>query len=77
MERLRKAGCGVTLAEESCERYTVIDRELVWYGSVNFLAKEDIDDNLMRVCSREIAAELLEMSFGEEAKLESWQIQKE
>lgn len=75
MEQLRKAGIEVILTEEICERYTVIDREVVWYGSVNFLAKEDIDDNLIRLDSREIAAELLEMTFGKESRgrLESWQ----
>ncbi len=31
---------------------------------MNFLAKEEADDNLMRLCSREIAAELLEQTFG-------------
>lgn len=73
LERLRKAGFEIRLVEESCERYTIIDREIVWYGSVNYLAKEDIDDNLMRVCSREIAAELLEMTFGSDIELENQQ----
>ena len=72
LERLRKAGFEIRLAEESCERYTIIDREIVWYGSVNFLAKEDIDDNLMRVCSKEIAAELLEMTFGSDIEFDNW-----
>lgn len=72
MERLRKAGIEIRLVEESCERYTIIDREIVWYGSVNFLAKEDIDDNLLRVDSREIAMELLEMTFGTDLNLENW-----
>ena len=51
--------------EESCEHYAVIDNEIVWYGSMNLLSKEDAEDNLMRVCSKAIAAELLEMTFGE------------
>ena len=64
LERLRKAGFEIRLVEDSCEHYAVIDHEIVWYGSVNLLSKEDADDNLMRVCSKEIAAELLEMTFG-------------
>ena len=64
LERLRRAGFEIKLCEESCEHYAVIDNEIVWYGSVNLLSKEDIEDNLMRVCSREIAAELLEMTFS-------------
>ena len=64
LERLRKAGFEIRLVEDSCEHYAVIDHEIVWYGSMNLLSKEDVDDNLKRVCSKEIAAELLEMTFG-------------
>lgn len=70
MERLRKAGFEIRLVEESCEHYAVIDNDIVWYGSVNLLSKEDAEDNLMRVCSKDIAAELLEMTFGSEAELQ-------
>ena len=72
MERLRKAGFEIRLVEESCEHYAVIDNEIVWYGSVNLLSKEDAEDNLMRVCSKDIAAELLEMTFGSEIELQEW-----
>ena len=72
MERLRKAGFEIRLVEESCEHYAVIDNEIVWYGSVNLLSKEDTEDNLMRVCSKDIAAELLEMTFGSEIELQEW-----
>lgn len=72
MERLRKAGFEIRLVEESCGHYAVIDNEIVWYGSVNLLSKEDAEDNLMRVCSKDIAAELLEMTFGSEAELQEW-----
>ena len=65
-EEMRQAGFVVQQAEEFCERYTVIDDEIVWYGSMNFLGREDVEDNLMRVCSKEIAAELMEMTFGGE-----------
>ena len=72
LERLRKAGFEIWLAEDSCEHYAVIDNEIVWYGSVNLLSKEDIEDNLMRVCSKDIAAELLELTFGSEIKMQEW-----
>ena len=72
MERLRKAGFEIRLVEGSCEHYAVIDNEIVWYGSVNLLSKEDAEDNLMRVCSKDIAAELLEMTFGSEIELQEW-----
>ena len=66
MERLRLAGIKVHLVEKSCEHYAVIDRKTVWYGSMNLLSKEDVEDNLMRVQSEEIATELMEMTFGNE-----------
>ena len=72
MERLRKAGFEIRLVEESCEHYAVIDRNIVWYGSMNLLSKEDAEDNLMRVCSKDIAAELLEMTFGSEEDMQKW-----
>lgn len=72
LERLRKAGFEIRLVEENCEHYAVIDNEIVWYGSVNLLSKEDAEDNLMRVCSKDIAAELLEMTFGSEVELQEW-----
>ena len=72
LERLRRAGFEIRLVEGSCEHYAVIDKEIVWYGSMDLLSKEDAEDNLMRVCSKEIAAELLEMTFGSEADMREW-----
>lgn len=51
------------------EHYAVIDNEVVWYGNVNPLSKEDAADNLMRVCSKDIDAELLAMTFCYETEL--------
>ncbi len=45
------------------EHFAIIDKEIVWYGSVNLLSAEKEEDNLMRVQSMEIAQELLEMTF--------------
>ena len=63
MEELRNAGFNIELTENACERYAVIDSNIVWYGSINLLSKEDADDNIMRVVSNSIAAELLELTF--------------
>ena len=72
MEKMRKAGFEVKLVKDSCEHFAVIDREIVWYASMNLLSKEDAEDNLMRVCKKEIAAELLEMTFGSEVEMQEW-----
>lgn len=38
-EEMRKAGFYIKTVEESCERFAVIDQEVVWYGNINLLAK--------------------------------------
>ena len=65
-ERMRKAGFEMNLVKYYCEHYCVIDRQVVWYGSMNFLGKEDAEDNLMRIVDGKVANELLEMTFGNE-----------
>ena len=65
-EEMRRAGIVVQLVDKFCEHYTIVDDEIVWYGSMNFLSKEDAEDNLMRVESKEIANELKELTFGNE-----------
>ena len=49
--------------EEFCEHFEIIDQELVWYVKMNLLGKSKIDDSMMRVCSKQIAAELMELTF--------------
>lgn len=48
------------------DHYSVIDGDLVWYGGMNLLGKADARDNLIRVKDVQAAAELLEMSLGNE-----------
>ena len=64
-EIMRQNGFEMNLVEDYCQHYCIVDKEIVWYGSMNFLGKEDSEDNLMRVCSKDIAAELLELTFGQ------------
>jgi len=45
--------------------FAVIDQEVVWYGNINLLAKTKVDDSIMRVLSKEIASELMEITFGD------------
>ena len=53
--------------EKTKELLAVIDREIVWYGSVNLLSNAKEEDNLMRVKSKEIAQELLEIGVTDKA----------
>ena len=62
-EEMRQAGFFLKTVEEFCEHFAIIDQELVWYGKMNLLGKSKIDDSMMRVCSKQIAAELMELTF--------------
>lgn len=64
-EDMRRAGFYIRTVEEYCDRFAVIDQEVVWYGNINLLAKSKIDDSIMRVRSKEIASELMEIIFGD------------
>ena len=64
IDEFRAAGIFVKEVSGIHEYFAVIDKEIVWYGSMNMLSREKEDDNLMRVGSKEIADELLEIGFG-------------
>ena len=59
-------GVGITVVEkeEIDEHFAVIDNQIVWHGGMNLLGKADVWDNLMRIKNVEVAAELLEISLG-------------
>ena len=62
-EDMRRAGYYIRTVEEYCDRFAVIDQEVVWYGNINLLAKDKVDDSIMRVRSKGIAGELMEITF--------------
>ena len=64
VEILKNCGVRIKLQEHMHEHFAIIDEEIVWYGSMNFLSRAKADDNLMRVKSKDVAQELLEISFG-------------
>ena len=64
VEILENCGVKIKLQEHMHEHFAIIDEEIVWYGSMNFLSRAKVDDNLMRVKSKDVAQELLEISFG-------------
>lgn len=41
-EEMRRAGFYVLLVDKFCEHYTIVDDEIVWYGSMNFLSKKEL-----------------------------------
>ena len=62
-EDMRRAGFYIRTVEEYFDRFAVIDQEVVWYGNINLLAKDKVDDSIMRVRSKGIAGELMEITF--------------
>ena len=66
LETLRTAGVEIKYVQDNCQHFAVIDERIVWYGSMNLLSRDDVEDNIMRLESREVAEELLEMTFGRE-----------
>ena len=60
---LTNVGINVRLKEYMHEHYAVIDDSIVWYGSMNLLSQIKEDDNIIRVDNKEVATELMEMSF--------------
>ena len=45
------------------KHFVIIDVKLVWHGGMNLLSKEGAWDNLMRIKSDQVAAELLEIAL--------------
>ena len=64
IEEMRDSGIQVHVKEEVPEHFAIIDDDLVWHGGMNLLGKEDVWDNLMRIKSQDVAAELLELAQG-------------
>jgi len=64
IRQLLEIGIIVKQMSDIHEHYAIVDEEIVWYGSMNLLSGEKEDDNLMRVVSKEIAQELMEITFG-------------
>lgn len=63
-EDMRRAGFYIKTVDESCERFAIIDQEVVWYGNIHLLSSSSVENSMMRVTSKEIATELMELTFG-------------
>jgi len=64
IKQLQSNGVLVAISDNTLEKYTVIDNSIVWHRSVNFLGKDDVWDNLMRIEDPSVASELNEMTFA-------------
>lgn len=62
---LERSGIRVEKSPQCHERFAVIDKSLIWYGSMNLLSNPKEEDSLMRLESYIIAEELLNLSVKE------------
>ena len=69
IQDMRDYGFNVKLVEDNCLKYCVIDSSVVWYGSINYLGKEDVEDNVMRIHDKSIAENLLYQTFRDKTQL--------
>ena len=67
---LEDAGARVILQPKVYQKYAVIDKNILWYGGINFLGFEKTAHGAMRLCSAELAKELLDRSrAGQEIQM--------
>ena len=54
------AGIKVLFADGIPSRYAVIDKEILWYGSLSLVSNIKEDDDEMRIVNRSVAKALIE-----------------
>lgn len=60
IKTMENAGIQVLIKENLSQKIAVIDKKVLWYGSVNFLGFSEQDDCCMRISSARIASEVEE-----------------
>jgi superfamily II DNA or RNA helicase len=66
---MQESGIRVIVKDEVIEHFAIVEDNLIWHGGMNLLGKQDAWDNLMRIKSAQVAAELLELALiPEESK---------
>ena len=68
---MRQSGIEVFPSQTCRKHFAILDRCLVWYGSMNLLSNEKPDDNLIRLPDEQIAQELLEIAVQADSASEN------
>ena len=58
--KLVGSGVEIQYTEHISSRYAVIDKEIIWYGSMNLLSSIKDDDDEMRIVNKDIALSLVD-----------------
>jgi hypothetical protein len=61
VDKMRQRGIDVVVKQDLTLCCSIIDKQQVWYGSINILGYHTADDNAVRFCDTEIADNLLDM----------------
>lgn len=60
LRAMEKAGVQVVCRSNFHQKFAVIDRKIVWYGSINLLSFGGAEESMMRLVSTNIAQELMD-----------------
>ena len=66
IELLEEKHIKVILRQKVYQRYAVVDKNILWYGGINFLGFDKAAHGAMRLCSVELAKELIDRVDGEQ-----------
>ena len=57
---------GDMVRQKVYQRYAVVDKNILWYSGINFLGSDKAAHGAMRLCSAELAKELMDRVDGEQ-----------
>ena len=57
---LQNCGVNVMYKSDFHQKFTIVDNQIVWYGSVNFLSFGTAEESIMRFTSHDIAGQLMD-----------------
>ena len=62
-ERLRKIGVSIKINDALAIDVAIIDKSLIWYGSVNYLGYNTDENNAIRIYDSALAENVLEVLY--------------
>lgn len=65
---LANAGMDVICSKEQTLQCAIIDKAIVWYGSINFFGYNSETNNVMRIADHRIANEMIEILYSDPRK---------
>jgi hypothetical protein len=56
---LTKTGLEVQIQDDLVQQYTIIDRSIIWYGSIQILGNNRSEESIMRLQNRDLVLEII------------------